>query len=58
MKSEKNDERTSSVAYILYKKDNGDILKITIIDKLEESFKLMLDSIKLTIIRYLLIIYM
>ena len=47
MKSEKNVERTSSVAYIWYKKDNGDILKNNIIDKLQESFNLMLDLIKI-----------
>ena len=40
-------ERTSSVAYILCKKDNGDILKNTIIDDLQESFKVMLESIKI-----------
>ena len=34
MKSE-NIEHTSSVAYILCKKDNGDILKSIIIDKLQ-----------------------
>ena len=47
MKSSNNIERTSSVAYILCKKDNSDILKNTIIDELQESFKLMLDPIKI-----------
>ena len=49
MKSERNVERASSVAYILCKKDNGDILKNKIIDKLQDSFKLMLDPIKIDI---------
>ena len=44
MKSSKNIERESSVAYFLCKKYNGDILKNTIIDKLQESYKLMLES--------------
>ena len=47
MKSSKNVERKSSVAYILCKKDNGDILKNTIIGKLQESFKLMLETISI-----------
>ena len=47
MKSEKNVERTSSVAYILYKEDNGDTLKYTIIDQIQEPFKFMLDPIKI-----------
>ena len=41
----KNIERESSVTYILCKKDNDDILKNTIIDKLQDSFMLMLDPI-------------
>ena len=45
MKSEKNAEGESSIAYILCKKDNGDILKNTIIDKLQDSFKLILDPV-------------
>ena len=45
LKSEKNVERTSSVAYILSKKDNGDILKNRIIDKFQESFMMMLEPI-------------
>ena len=45
MKSSKNVEHESSVAYILCKKDNGDILKNTIIDKIQDSFKLMLEPI-------------
>ena len=44
MKSSKNIKRKSSVAYISCKKDNGDILKNTIIGKLQESFKLMLKT--------------
>ena len=47
MKSSKNVERESSVAYILCKKDNGDILKNTIIDKLQDSFKIMLETISI-----------
>ena len=47
MKSERNVERASSVAYILCKKDNGDMLKNVIIDQLQKSFKLMLDPIKI-----------
>ena len=43
----KNIERISSAAYILCNKYNGDILKNTIIDKLQESFKLMLEPIKI-----------
>ena len=38
-----NVERTSSIMCILCKKDNGDILKNTIVDKLKESFMLMLE---------------
>ena len=41
----KNIERTSKVAYIFIKKHNGDILKNTILDKVQESFKLTLVSI-------------
>ena len=47
MKSSKNIKRKSSVAYISCKKDNGDILKNTIIGKLQESFKLMLKTISI-----------
>ena len=47
MKSSENAERESSVAYILCKKDNGDILKNVIIDKLQDSFKLMLETISI-----------
>ena len=47
MKSEKNVECTSTDAYILYQKDNGGILKKTIIDQIQESLKLILDSIKI-----------
>ena len=43
----KNIERISSAAYILCNKYNGDILKNTIIDKLQESFKLILESIRI-----------
>ena len=42
MKSSKNVERESSVAYILFKKDNGEILKNTIMNKLHDLFKLIL----------------
>ena len=45
MKSSKNIERECSVAYILCKKDNVEILKNTIIDKLQNLFKCMLKSI-------------
>ena len=45
MRPSKNGARESSVAYILCKKDNGEILKIIIIDKLQDSFKLMLKLI-------------
>ena len=45
MKSFKNVERESSVAYILCKKGNGEILKNKIIKKLQDSFKLMLKII-------------
>ena len=47
MKYSKNLEGTSSVAYILRKKNNGDILKNTIIETFQESFMLMLDPIKI-----------
>ena len=47
MKSSDNVERESSVAYILCKKDNGDILKNTIIDKLQDLFKLMLETMSI-----------
>ena len=47
VKNTKNIERTSSVAYILCKKDNGGILKNTIIDKHQRSFMLMFDIIKI-----------
>ena len=47
MKSFKNVERESSVVYILCKKDNGDILKNKIKDKLQESFKLILETISI-----------
>ena len=47
MKSSKNIERESSVAYILCKKDNVDILKNTIIGKLQDSFKLILETISI-----------
>ena len=47
MKYLKNIEHTSSVAFILCKKDNGNILKNTIIEKLQESFMLMLYPIKI-----------
>ena len=40
-----NIERESSVAYNLCKKGNGYILKNTIIDKLQDLFKLMIDSV-------------
>ena len=45
MKSSKNVEGESSVAYIFCKKDNGKILKNTIINKLQDSFKLILKTI-------------
>ena len=45
MKSSKNVECESIVAYILCKKDNGDILKNTIIDELQASFKLIIKPI-------------
>ena len=45
MTCKKNVERTSSIICILCKKDNGDILKNTIVDKLKESFMLMLEPI-------------
>ena len=45
MKSFKNVERESSVTYILCKKGNGEILKNTITNKLQDSFKLMLKII-------------
>ena len=45
IKSSKNVERESSVAYILCKIDNGEILKNTIINKLQYLFKLMLKTI-------------
>ena len=47
VKNTKNIERTSSIAYILCKKDNGGILKNTIIDKHQRSFMLMFDIIKI-----------
>ena len=47
MKSSKKIERTSSVVYILCKKDYDDILKNTIIEKLQESFMLVLDPIRI-----------
>ena len=47
MKSYKNIVRESSVVYILCKKGNGDVLKNTITDKLQESFKLMLETISI-----------
>ena len=47
MKSSKNIERESSVAYILWKKDNGDILNNIIIDKLQESFEIMLETVSI-----------
>ena len=47
MKYLKNIEHTSSVAFILCKKDNGNILKNTIIEKLQESFMLVLDPIRI-----------
>ena len=37
----KNIERTRSIAYILYKKDDDDIFKNIIINKLQEIFILM-----------------
>ena len=43
----KNIERTNCAAYILCKKDNGYILKNVIIDKLQESFNMILDPIKI-----------
>ena len=46
MKSSKTFERKSSVIYILYKRDYDDILKNTIIEKLQESFMLILDPIR------------
>ena len=45
MTSSKNFERESRVAYILSKQNNGEILKNTIINKLQDSFKLMLKTI-------------
>ena len=39
-------KRTRSVTYILCKKDNGNILKNTIIYKLQESFRFILEAIK------------
>ena len=45
MKSSKNVKHKSSVAYILCQKDNGKILKNTILNKLQDSFKLMLKTI-------------
>ena len=47
MKSSKNVERESSVVYILYKKDNGDIFKNTIIDKFQDLFKLILETLSI-----------
>ena len=47
MKYSKNLEGTSSVAYILRKKNNGDILNNTIIETFQELFMLMLDPIKI-----------
>ena len=47
MKTSKNVERSNSIAYMLCKKDKGYILKNTIIDKLQNSFKLILDPFKI-----------
>ena len=45
MKSSENTERESNDAYILFNKDNCNILNNTIINKLQDSFKLMLKKI-------------
>ena len=45
MKSFKNVERESSVAYILCEKNKGHILRNTKINELQDSFKLMLKTI-------------
>ena len=45
MKSSQNVEHKGSIAYILYKKDNSEILVNIIVDKLQDSFKLMLKPI-------------
>ena len=47
IKSAKNVERESSVVYILCKQDNGDILKNTIVNKLQDLFKLMIETISI-----------
>ena len=45
MKSRKNIEHISRVAYILCKTDNDEMLKNTIIKKIHKSNKLMLESV-------------
>ena len=47
MKASKNLEHASSDTYILCKKDYGSILKNTIIEKLHESFMLLLNLIRI-----------
>ena len=47
MKSSNFFERESSVAYFLCKKNNGEILKNTIIHKLQDSLKLILEIISI-----------